>query len=72
MFLEKGIEEFGKNQQAFAILESCAVVVERLWMFLELSKSPMVAINPFPLVKDISSNKKDSDCGVPVLPVFLQ
>lgn len=51
---------------------SCAVAVERLWMFLELSKSPMVAINPFPLVKDISPTKRILIVGVPVLPVFLQ
>ena len=50
---------------------SCAVVVERLWMFLELSKSPMVAINPFPLVKDISPIKRILIVGFQFFPSFF-
>lgn len=50
---------------------SCAVVVERLWMFLELSKSPMVAINPFPLVKDISPIKRILIVGFRFFPSFF-
>lgn len=70
MFLEKGIEEFGKNHKPSPFV-SCAVVVERLWMFLELSKSPMVAINPFPLVKDISPIKRILIVGFRFFPSFF-
>lgn len=70
MFLEKGIEEFGKNHKPSPFL-LCAVVVERLWMFLELSKSPMVAINPFPLVKDISPIKRILIVGFRFFPSFF-
>ena len=46
-------------------------LVERLWMFLELSKSPMVAINPFPLVKDISPIKRILIVGFRFFPSFF-
>lgn len=40
-------------------------------MFLELSKSPMVAINPFPLVKDISPIKRILIVGFRFFPSFF-
>lgn len=70
MFLEKGIEEFGKNHKPspFCIMCRCGGTA---MMFLELSKSPMVAINPFPLVKDISPTKRILIVGFRCFPFFF-
>jgi hypothetical protein len=71
MFLEKGIEEFGKNHKPspFCIMCRCGGTAMDV---SGIVKIPDGGYKPIPAGEGYFANKKDSDCGVPVLPVFLQ
>ena len=71
MFLEKGIEEFGKNHKPspFCIMCRCGGTAMDV---SGIVKIPDGGYKPLPAGEGYFANKKDSDCGVPVLPVFLQ
>lgn len=64
MFCEKGIEEFGKNHKPspFIITCSCGGMAKDISGLIKLG-------DYYPLKDNMSyfSNKKNSDCGVPVL-----
>ena len=71
MFLEKGIEEFGENHKPspFCIMCRCGGTAMDV---SGIVKIPDGGYKHLPAGEGYFANKKDSDCGVPVLPVFLQ
>ena len=72
MYLEKGIEEPGDDHKPSPFVIQCPFCGGMARDISGIIGFTGGGYYPLPKGASYFANKKDSDCGVPVLPVFLQ